>query len=88
MRKSYYFQIDKRDETIGPLNNALQKAELGEVEGSGYGGRMYIVGVKVNEFNEGLMIIRHVLRELNVASTTRINFFSEVESEKTFRVYD
>ena len=35
------------------------------------------------------MTIRQVLRELNVASTTRINFFSEVESEKqTFRVYD
>jgi hypothetical protein len=66
--------IDSRDEIEDPLDAALAASGFGEVTGGGGGMGVYMIDVEVQEtyLNEGLSVIRNILRDLKVPLSTRI----------------
>lgn len=66
------FNFGGRDEIEDPLDEALQNASLGEVTGGGSGMGMCNIDVEVTDAEQGLMVIRQVLRRLEVAQSTVI----------------
>ena len=67
--------IESRDEIEEPLEEALSTAGLGEVTGGGGGSGVWIVDVEIpaeEQFDEALVVIRGVLRELKVPPSTLI----------------
>ena len=71
--QSMDFNFESRDEIEDPLEEALQNAGLGEVTGAGSGAGIINIDIEVNDFENGLGLIRHVLRVLGVAASTVIN---------------
>jgi hypothetical protein len=67
------FKFAGRDEIEDPLDEALQKAQLGEVTGGGSGEDSSNIDVEVVDLHQGLTLIRRVLSDLRVAKSTYIN---------------
>ena len=66
------FAFGGRDEIEDPLDEALNQANLGEVTGGGSGMGITNIDVEVGDPDQGLAIIRKVLRSLGVAKSTII----------------
>jgi hypothetical protein len=66
------FPFDGRDEIDDPLDDALKQAGLGEVTGGGSGGGKVNIDVETTDPDQGLALIRDVLRKLSVPSSTII----------------
>eukprot|EP01031_Cornospumella_fuschlensis_P019507 gene19507-23906_t len=66
------FTFGGRDEIEDPLDDALRKAQLGEVTGGGSGRGISNIDVEVTDPERGLAVIREVLRRLGVARSTII----------------
>ncbi len=79
------FSFGGRDEVEDPLDEALRAQDLGEVTGGGTGLGMCNIDVEVSDAERGLALIRAVLRELGVASSTRI--YQGEPERKTLEVY-
>jgi hypothetical protein len=83
------FNFDGRDEVEDPLADALDEAELGVVTGGGSGPDTCNIDVEVADFDAGLALVRKVLKELNVAPSTIINFYIEGQEEpQEYCLYD
>ena|SRR5712691_6419878 len=68
--------VPSRDAIEESLNAALTEAQLGEVTGGGAGSDVVILDVEIwqeEHFHDALSLMRHVLRELKVPSSTLIN---------------
>ncbi len=70
------FEFSGRDEVEDPLDEALQHAGLGEVTGGGVGMGRTNIDVEVTDAKRGLALIRDVLQDLSVASSTVIQQYS------------
>jgi hypothetical protein len=66
--------IDSRDEIEDALDDALAASGEGEVTGGGGGMGHYIIDIEAPEdrFGKALMLIRVVLRALNVPASSKI----------------
>lgn len=67
------FVYEGRDEIEDPLQEALETSGLGEVTGGGGGMGVANIDVEVIDLERGLAVVRRVLQELGVASSTVIN---------------
>lgn len=81
--------FDSRDEIEDPLDEALLSAGVGEVTGGGSGMGMCNIDVDATDFDGALNIIRQTLRQLQVSSHTKINYYNESDGTRAvYRVYD
>jgi hypothetical protein len=77
---------DSRDEIEDTLTEALEQAGVGEITGGGSGLDLSNLDVEVSGIEQGLSVIRHVLRELRVGPSTVIKQYRPVQV--THRVYE
>jgi len=80
--------IESRDEIEDPLEQALTTAGLGEVTGGGGGSGVYVVDVEIpteKQFDEALRLIRRVLKDLKVPTSTRIKRHEPEDASYTVR---
>lgn len=91
MSESFLFQIVLQDADIGPsdrdsvidrLHEALTEAGIGEFIGGGSGLGKTCIDVETADFDVGLTVIRGVLQELWVPSSTVIYY----DEDNSFRV--
>jgi hypothetical protein len=73
------FEFGGRDEIEDPLEEALASAEIGEVTGGGAGSGVVIVDIEVADLDAGLELLRSVLKNLQVAHSTRIKQYQPDE---------
>ena len=66
------FHFGGRGEIEDPLDEALHREGLGEVTGGGSGMGISNIDVEVTDPERGLILIREVLRDLGVASSTAV----------------
>lgn len=81
--------IEGRDEIEDPLYDALIEANIGEITGGGTGSGIVMIDVEIEneqKFDEGLLIIRQILRDLDCPKSTVIK--RAKPSEKIYKVYD
>jgi hypothetical protein len=82
-------KFEGRDEIEDPLNDGLSDAGLGEVTGGGAGSGALIVDVEINSelhFPEALSVMRRILREVAVPTSTVIKRHSP--REIIYQVYE
>ena len=80
--------IESRDEIEDPLEAALSAAGVGEVTGGGGGSGVYIIDVEIpseGRFDEALAVIRRVLQDVKVPTSTLIK--RHQPEELAFSVY-
>lgn len=81
------FEFEGRDEVEDPIDEALSEADLGEITGGGAGLGIVNIDVEVSELDAGVKLIRDVLNELGVASSTVINYYAEGQDKpKVFKL--
>jgi hypothetical protein len=73
------FEFGGRDEVEDPLEEALASAELGAVTGGGAGSGVVIVDIEVVDLDASLELLRSVLKNLQVARSTRIKQYQPAE---------
>jgi hypothetical protein len=80
--------IHSRDEIEDALEEALAASGEGEVTGGGGGMGQYIIDIEAPEdrFEKALMVIRVVLRTLNVPASSKIR--REYPDEREYAVYE
>jgi hypothetical protein len=78
--------FDSRDEIEDTLAEALEQAGVGEITGGGSGLDFANIDVEVSDTEQGLSIIRHVLRELRVGPSTVIKQYEPAQI--THRIYE
>jgi len=83
--KSEDFKFGGRDAVEDPLDEELQKNNLGEVTGGGSGMGTTNIDVEVSDLEKGLELIRSVLSNLGVAKSTVINQYQP--AHKIYNVY-
>ncbi|WP_154667908.1 hypothetical protein [Pseudoduganella violaceinigra] len=66
------FQFDGRDDVEDPLEEFLERNQLGEVTGGGSGMGVVIIDVEVHDLQQGISAIRSFLQSLGVARSTVI----------------
>ena len=80
------FRFAGRDEVEDPLDEALQAAGFGEVTGGGTGSDSSNIDIELTDAARGLPLVRRVLQELGVASSTVI--IQRTPEHIVHRVYD
>lgn len=80
--------IGSRDEVEDPLEDALAASGVGEVTGGGGGSGVYVLDVEITDeshFDEALRVIRDVLRQVSVPTSTEIKRYEPTAT--IFSVY-
>jgi hypothetical protein len=76
----------ERDEVEDSLQEALAAAGIGEVTGAGSGLGVSNLDVEVTDLEEGLALVRKVLRDLEVPPSTTIYLDEGSSSKETGKV--